>query len=124
MTRMVQSYMREEELRSRHQTALLQLRQTALEEKTRAELGWLRLKKQQLVNRGADDLMPPLKRREKGLLRQLQHEQVGGAGGVGFLYYMYMYNFFIQVYTTCCIMFMYVYNVGPIINLAHAGARL
>ena len=98
MTRMVQSYMREEELRARHQTALLQLRQTALEEKTRAELGWLRLKKQQLVNRGADDLMPPLKRREKGLLRQLQHEQVGGAGGVGVLDYYTCTNVHTGVY--------------------------
>ena len=76
MNHMVQSYMHEEELRSRHQQALLQLREKALEEKTKAELDWIKLKKRDLQSKGADDQMPPLVKREKGLLRKLQHEQV------------------------------------------------
>lgn len=78
MTRIVQQYMHEEEVRSRHQSTLLQLRERALQEKTQAELEWLNVKKKQLHRKpGADDLMPPLKRRERGLLKKLQHEQVG-----------------------------------------------
>lgn len=77
MSRMVQQYMREEELRARHQATLLQLRERALQEKTEAELEWLGMKKKQLRSKGADDLMPPLVKRERGLLKKLQHEQVG-----------------------------------------------
>ena len=68
--------MREEELRARHQSTLLQLREKALKEKTQAELEWITLKKQQLRSKGSDDLMPPLVSREKGLLKKLHHEQV------------------------------------------------
>lgn len=68
--------MREEELRARHQSTLLQLREKALKEKTQAELEWITLKKQQLRTKGSDDLMPPLVSREKGLLKKLHHEQV------------------------------------------------
>ena len=73
--RMVQQYMREEELRSKHQSTLLKLRGHALRDKTQAELEWLQLKKKQLRNKGADDLMPPLVKRERDLFRKLQHEQ-------------------------------------------------
>lgn len=38
---MVRQYMKEEEVRAQHQSSLLQLRQRALKEKTRAELAWL-----------------------------------------------------------------------------------
>ena len=58
MNRMVHAYMREEELRARHQSTLLQLREKALKEKTQAELEWITLKKQQLRSKGSDDLMP------------------------------------------------------------------
>lgn len=39
---MAQQYLREEELRARHQTALLKLRENALKEKTKAELALLK----------------------------------------------------------------------------------
>ena len=71
--------MREEELRAHHQSTLLQLREKALKERAQAELEWLTLKKQQLRSKGDDDLMPPLVSREKGLLKKLHHEQVGGS---------------------------------------------
>ena len=45
VTRMVQQYVREEEMRGKHQAALLQLREKALQEKTQAELKWLNMKK-------------------------------------------------------------------------------
>lgn len=38
---MLELSLREEELRAQHQTALLRLREKALEEKMRAELAWL-----------------------------------------------------------------------------------
>ncbi len=76
MDKMVRQYMREEELRTRHQSNLLDLRERALQERTQAELEWLRLKKKQIRSKGADDLMPPLVRREKGLLMRLEEEQV------------------------------------------------
>ena len=38
---MVRQYMKEEEVRAQHQSSLLQLRQRALKDKTRAELAWL-----------------------------------------------------------------------------------
>lgn len=81
MNRMVHAYMREEELRARHQSTLLQLREKALKEKTQAELEWITLKKQQLRSKGSDDLMPPLVSREKGLLKKLHHEQVSRGCG-------------------------------------------
>lgn len=76
MDKMVRQYMREEELRARHQANLLELRERALQEKTQAQLEWLQLKKKQVRSKGADDLMPPLVRREKGVLKRLQEEQV------------------------------------------------
>ena len=45
-----------------------------------AELEWLKWREKELQVKGADDQMPPLKKREKGLLRQLQQEQVRGRG--------------------------------------------
>ncbi len=76
MDKMVRQYMREEELRARHQANLLELREKAVQEKTQAELEWVRLKKKQIRSKGEDDLMPPLVQREKGLLMRLQEEQV------------------------------------------------
>nr|XP_060613611.1 coiled-coil domain-containing protein 187 [Anolis sagrei ordinatus] len=39
--KLVEQYLREEELRGRHQSALFRLREKALQEKARAELAWL-----------------------------------------------------------------------------------
>lgn len=41
-----------------------------------AELDWLKLRQKDLKRKGADDEMPPLKMREKGLLKKLQQGQV------------------------------------------------
>ncbi len=78
---MVSEYVKEEELRARHRAALLQLREKALHEKTQAQLKWLKMKQKDLRSKGADDLMPPLKKKEKGVLRGFQKEQVS----VGFI---------------------------------------
>ena len=45
ISQMVHQYVREEETRARHQAALLQLREKALKEKTKAQLDWLRMKR-------------------------------------------------------------------------------
>ncbi|XP_047011716.1 centrosome-associated protein 350 isoform X3 [Ictalurus punctatus] len=72
---MVKQCMQEEEVRSRHQSSLLRLRHRALKEKTRAELDWLELQKRRLRDKGEDDKMPPIRKKQRGLLLKLQQEQ-------------------------------------------------
>ena len=45
LARMVKQYVNEEEMRSKHQAALLKVREKAVKEKTKAELEWLSVKK-------------------------------------------------------------------------------
>ncbi|XP_062855497.1 centrosome-associated protein 350 isoform X3 [Trichomycterus rosablanca] len=72
---MVKQYMQEEEVRSQHHSSLLRLRHRALKEKTRAELAWLELQKKRLRDKGEDDKMPPIRKKQRGLLLKLQQEQ-------------------------------------------------
>ncbi|XP_030063866.1 centrosome-associated protein 350 [Microcaecilia unicolor] len=72
---MVRQYMKEEEMRAAHQSSLLRLRQKALKEKTKAELAWLEHQKKRLRDKGEDDKMPPIRKRQRGLLLKLQQEQ-------------------------------------------------
>ncbi|KAG9483102.1 hypothetical protein GDO78_009182 [Eleutherodactylus coqui] len=73
---MVRQYMQEGEMRSAHQAALLRLRQKALKDKAKAELAWLEHQKRRLRDKGEDDKMPPLRKRQRGLLLRLQQEQL------------------------------------------------
>ncbi len=41
-----------------------------------AELEWLKVQERDLKSKGADEQMPPLRKREQGLLKKLQQEQV------------------------------------------------
>ncbi|KAL6459372.1 hypothetical protein MHYP_G00328440 [Metynnis hypsauchen] len=72
---MVKQYMQEEEVRAQHQSSLLRLRHRALKEKTKAELAWLEHQKRHLRDKGEDDKMPPIRKRQRGLLLKLQQEQ-------------------------------------------------
>ncbi|XP_067846924.1 centrosome-associated protein 350 isoform X2 [Heptranchias perlo] len=72
---MVRQYMKEEEMRAQHQVSLLKLRERALKEKTKAELAWLDHQKKRLRDKGEDDKMPPIRKRQRGLLLRLQQEQ-------------------------------------------------
>ncbi|KAM7409912.1 hypothetical protein PAMA_001412 [Pampus argenteus] len=72
---MVRQYMKDEEVRLQHQSSLLHLRQKALKEKTRTELAWLEHQKKRLRGKGEDDKMPPLRKKQRGLLMKLQQEQ-------------------------------------------------
>ncbi|XP_062919744.1 centrosome-associated protein 350 isoform X6 [Mobula hypostoma] len=72
---MVRQYMKEEEMRAQHQVSLLKLRERALKEKTKAELAWLEHQKKRLRDKGEDDKMPPIRKRQRGLLLRLQQEQ-------------------------------------------------
>ncbi|XP_035377875.1 centrosome-associated protein 350 isoform X2 [Electrophorus electricus] len=72
---MVRQYMQEEEVRAQHQRSLLRLRHRALRDKTKAELAWLEHQKRRLRDKGEDDKMPPLRKRQRGLLLRLQQEQ-------------------------------------------------
>ncbi|XP_061743965.1 centrosome-associated protein 350 isoform X2 [Nerophis ophidion] len=72
---MVRQYAKDEDLRLQHQNALLRLRQKAVKEKIRTELAWLEHQKKQLRNKGEDDKLPPIRKKQKGLLLRLQEEQ-------------------------------------------------
>ncbi|XP_026200358.1 centrosome-associated protein 350 isoform X3 [Anabas testudineus] len=72
---MVRQYMKDEEVRLQHQSSLLRLRQKALKEKARTELAWLEHQKKRLRDKGEDDKMPPIRKRQRGLLMKLQQEQ-------------------------------------------------
>ena len=74
--------MKEEEVRAKHQAGLLRLREKALKEKTRAEMDWLECQKQRHRDKGADDIMPSIRKRQRGVLMRLQAEQVGAFGQV------------------------------------------
>ena len=69
--------MKEEEVRAKHQAGLLRLREKALKEKTRTEMAWLECQKQRHRDKGADDVMPSIRKRQRGVLMRLQAEQVG-----------------------------------------------
>lgn len=73
---MVRQYMKDEEVRLQHQSSLLHLRQKALKEKTKTELAWLEHQKKRLRDKGEDDKMPPIRKKQRGLLMKLQQEQV------------------------------------------------
>ena len=68
--------MKEEEVRAKHQAGLLRLREKAVKEKTRAEMAWLESQKKRHRDKGADDVMPSIRKRQRGVLMRLQAEQV------------------------------------------------
>ncbi|XP_077188567.1 centrosome-associated protein 350-like isoform X2 [Paroedura picta] len=72
---MVRQYMKEEEMRAAHQSSLLQLRKKALKEKTKAELAWLEHQEKHLRDKGEDDKMPPIRKKQRGLILKLQQEK-------------------------------------------------
>ncbi|KAL8177481.1 UNVERIFIED_CONTAM: hypothetical protein K2H54_008221, partial [Gekko kuhli] len=72
---MVRQYMKEEEMRAAHQSSLLRLREKALKEKTKAELAWLEHQKKRLRDKGEDDKMPPIRKKQRGLIMKLQQEK-------------------------------------------------
>ncbi|KAK0141779.1 Centrosome-associated protein 350 [Merluccius polli] len=72
---MVRQYMKDEEVRLQHQSSLLHLRQKALKEKTKTEVAWLEHQKSRLRDKGEDDKMPPIRKKQRGLLMKLQQEQ-------------------------------------------------
>ncbi|XP_063791899.1 coiled-coil domain-containing protein 187 isoform X2 [Pseudophryne corroboree] len=72
---MVQQYLREEELRARHQAALLRLREEALKEKTKAELALLQHQRTYWEMRTEDGKVGDLLRQEEEIQKSLRQEQ-------------------------------------------------
>ncbi|XP_047134518.1 centrosome-associated protein 350 isoform X3 [Hydra vulgaris] len=72
---MVCQYIQEEEMRAKHQKALLALREKAIIEKTKAEMAFLEMKKKSFKKKGSDDMMPPITKKQRALLMKLQAEQ-------------------------------------------------
>ncbi|XP_030391706.1 centrosome-associated protein 350-like isoform X2 [Gopherus evgoodei] len=73
---MAEQYLREEELRARHQTALLRLREKALQEKTQAELAWLEHRKGCLDNLRDSEEVSSVAEKQHKILTRLKQEQV------------------------------------------------
>ncbi|XP_034608016.1 centrosome-associated protein 350-like isoform X2 [Trachemys scripta elegans] len=73
---MAEQYLREEELRARHQTALLRLREKALQEKTKAELAWLEHRKGCLDNLRDSEEVSAIAEKQHKILTRLKQEQV------------------------------------------------
>ena len=77
---MVRQYIQEEEVRAKHQAALLALREKAIIDKTKAEIAFLETQKKSLMKKkgaGADDKMPPINKKQRALMKRLESEQVG-----------------------------------------------
>ncbi|KAM7144522.1 coiled-coil domain-containing protein 187 isoform 2-T2 [Macrochelys suwanniensis] len=72
---MAEQYLREEELRARHQTALLRLREKALQEKTNAELAWLEHRKCCLDNLQDSEEVSAVAEKQHKTLTRLKQEQ-------------------------------------------------
>lgn len=73
---MIQQYVHEEEVRTKHQAAILRLREKSLKEKTKAELQWLEQMRKQSRDKGSDDVMPSIKKRERGIRMKHKAEKV------------------------------------------------
>nr|XP_020744161.1 uncharacterized protein LOC110134162 [Odocoileus virginianus texanus] len=74
---MLEQSLREEDLRARHEAALLRLRQKALEEKTRAELAWLEHQRGYLSSIGSDTALVALAEKQRQALSHLERELRG-----------------------------------------------
>ncbi|XP_071980564.1 coiled-coil domain-containing protein 187 [Engystomops pustulosus] len=72
---MSQQYLREEELRARHQTALLRLREEALKEKTKAELALLNQQKIYWETKNEPSKVEEFLKQEREIQRNLKQEQ-------------------------------------------------
>lgn len=75
---MVRQYIQEDEVRAKHQAALLELREKAIIEKTKAEMTYLEMQKKTKKTKGTDEKMPPITKKQRAVLLRLQAEQVSG----------------------------------------------
>ncbi|XP_017911577.1 PREDICTED: coiled-coil domain-containing protein 187 isoform X2 [Capra hircus] len=74
---MLEQSLREEDLRARHQAALLRLREKALEEKRRAELAWLEHQRRYLNRTGSYAALLALAEKQHQALSHLERELRG-----------------------------------------------
>ncbi|NXX15021.1 CE350 protein, partial [Podargus strigoides] len=72
---MAEQCLRGEELRARHQAALLKLRKKALQEKARAELAWLSHQKRCLENQQDSKGASAMAAKQRKVLTELKQEQ-------------------------------------------------
>jgi hypothetical protein len=54
----------------------LKLKEKALIDKTNAELTWLEQMKKKVQDKGEDEKMPSILKKEKGIMQKLKEEQV------------------------------------------------
>ncbi|KAF4517765.1 hypothetical protein B566_EDAN002970 [Ephemera danica] len=72
---MFQQLVRDQELRARHQRALLKQREDAIFEKSKAELILLENQKRQLRSSGMESSIPGIKKRQRAILMRLNQER-------------------------------------------------
>ncbi|XP_075761675.1 coiled-coil domain-containing protein 187 isoform X3 [Pelodiscus sinensis] len=72
---MAEQYLKEEELRARHRSALLRLREKALQEKTKAELAWLEHRKSCLDGLRDREEVSAIAEKQHKILTKLNKEQ-------------------------------------------------
>ena len=57
------------------QLSLLRLREKALQEKAKAEYSWYEQQKQRSRSKGADDIYPQLKKKQRGVVLKYKQDQ-------------------------------------------------
>ncbi|XP_046390393.1 uncharacterized protein LOC124158984 [Ischnura elegans] len=72
---MFQQLMKEEEMRAQHQQALLKLREETLIDKTKAEMILLELKKKHCREKGLEDIVSSIRKKQRGMLIKLKLER-------------------------------------------------
>ncbi|XP_071446234.1 centrosome-associated protein 350-like [Hetaerina americana] len=72
---MFQQLMREEEMRAQHQQALLKLREETLIDKIKAEMTLLELKKKHSRDKGHEDVVSSIRKKQRGMLIRLRLEK-------------------------------------------------
>ena len=72
---MVHQYMAEEKSRDRHKETILKLKEQAIIEKAKKQVKALELMKTKMTEKGKDEKMPKIKRKQKSILNKLQEQQ-------------------------------------------------
>jgi hypothetical protein len=73
--RIFDQFVKDQEIRAKHQRTLLKLKERALEEQTRAKLQVLEQWKKRLEKKGSDEKMPAIIKKKEGLLRRYKSEK-------------------------------------------------
>ena len=77
---MVSQYMLEEKVRAQHKASLLRIREKALIQEARQKVEQLERVRREIVDRGGDDKMPNIKKKQRSILHKLKERRAEIAG--------------------------------------------